>query len=255
MISKVIPTVIPKVIPRVIPQIIFDLETTGLPKKLSSGCYDWSTIKIVEIMCLNYDTNEECGTLINPECIIPEEVVKIHNIKNEDVKDSPTFKTFFPKIIDFIGQDAYLIAHNGDRFDKPLLLQEMENIGIKCPKNWKFIDTLKISRTLYPSLTHHTMDVFREKFGINMINSHRANKDTKDLSIIYNKFSEGKTGYEMYKMSKNFVYIKMPFGKHKKLNIKDVPIDYVQWMTREGIFHNDKDLLRSFVKCGLIKLE
>ena len=100
------------------PICFFDLETTGI---------SITKDRIVEISILKVypDGKEESKTwLINPEMIIPQEVIEIHGISNEDVKDKPTFKELAKEIYNLI-KDSDLGGFNSNRFDIPLLAEEM----------------------------------------------------------------------------------------------------------------------------------
>lgn len=99
------------------PIVFFDLEATGL---------NVTKDRIVEIgiIKINADGSEEkLVQLINPEITIPQEVVEIHGITNEKVSKEPTFKTFAPTLVEFIG-NADLAGYNSNKFDIPLLLEE-----------------------------------------------------------------------------------------------------------------------------------
>ena len=67
--------------------IAFDIETTGLHS---------SNDRIVEIGCVRFsETGEEISrfqSLINPQVIITDELIKIHGITNEMVADQPYFE-------------------------------------------------------------------------------------------------------------------------------------------------------------------
>lgn len=100
------------------PICFFDLETTGI---------SITKDRIVEISILKVfpDGKEESKTwLVNPEMVIPAEVVEIHGISNEDVADKPTFKTLAKEIYNLI-KDSDLGGFNSNRFDIPLLAEEM----------------------------------------------------------------------------------------------------------------------------------
>ena len=99
------------------PIVFFDLETTGL---------DIGSARIVEICMLKIHVSGKQETLtlrVNPEMPIPEESSNIHGIKDEDVKDEPTFKQLATKISEFLGS-ADLSGYNVLRFDLPLLAEE-----------------------------------------------------------------------------------------------------------------------------------
>ncbi|MCK9423138.1 MAG: 3'-5' exonuclease, partial [Bacteroidales bacterium] len=78
------------------PIAFLDLETTGI--KVASD-------RIVEICLLReqVDGTTHIKTLrINPEMPIPPEVIAIHGITDEDVKDCPTFKQVAPELAHFL---------------------------------------------------------------------------------------------------------------------------------------------------------
>lgn len=114
--------------------MFFDLETTGV---------NIATDKIVEIAILKVfpNGNKESKTwLVNPEIKIPQESIDIHGITNEKVASEPTFKELAPKINEMIA-DSDLAGFNSNRFDIPLLAEELMRAGIDFNmKNRKAID-------------------------------------------------------------------------------------------------------------------
>ena len=100
------------------PICFFDLETTGI---------NITKDRIVEISILKIfpNGNKESKTwLVNPMIPIPPETTAVHGITNEKVKDAPTFKQISKKIFEMI-KDSNLAGFNSDRFDIPLLAEEM----------------------------------------------------------------------------------------------------------------------------------
>ncbi|WP_350287622.1 3'-5' exonuclease [uncultured Croceitalea sp.] len=100
------------------PICFFDLETTGT---------NVSKDRIVEISILKIfpNGNKESRTwLVNPEMEIPPEVIAVHGISNEKVANEPTFKKLSKEIYTMI-RDSDLAGFNSDRFDIPLLAEEM----------------------------------------------------------------------------------------------------------------------------------
>ena len=68
---------------------------------------------------------------MNPECSIPSEATLIHGITDLDVQNEPSFKELSNDIYNFI-KNSDLAGYNSDRFDIPLLVEEMlraEDIG------------------------------------------------------------------------------------------------------------------------------
>ena len=116
------------------PIVFFDLETTGV---------NIGTDRIVEISILKIfpNGNKESKTwLVNPEVEIPKNASDIHGITNEKVVTEPTFKELAPKVSEMItGCD--LAGFNSNRFDIPLLAEELMRAGIDFDmKDRKAID-------------------------------------------------------------------------------------------------------------------
>ena len=105
------------------PLIVFDLETTGLDL-VKDRIIQMSYIKV------NTDGSEVRKNLyVNPGKTIPQEVVELTGISNEDVKDAPTFKELAPTLNqDFSGCD--FAGYNSNHFDVPMLAEEFLRAGI-----------------------------------------------------------------------------------------------------------------------------
>ena len=116
------------------PIVFFDLETTGV---------NIATDRIVEIAILKVfpNGNKESKTwLVNPEIEIPQGATDVHGITNEKVVTEPTFKKLAPAINKMI-EGCDLAGFNSNRFDIPLLAEELMRAGIDFDmKNRKAID-------------------------------------------------------------------------------------------------------------------
>jgi len=105
------------------PIIFFDLETTGV---------SIATDRVVEISILKIhpNGNKESKTwLVNPEMEIPASSTEIHKITNEKVANEPTFKELAPEIDKMIA-GCDLAGFNSNRFDIPLLAEELMRAGL-----------------------------------------------------------------------------------------------------------------------------
>jgi DNA polymerase-3 subunit epsilon len=152
------------------PIIFFDLETTGI---------NIASDRIVEISYLKVDLNgnESSKTLrLNPEMPIPEKVVAIHGISNEDVKDAPTFNEVAKSIArDFEGCD--LGGYNSVKFDIPLLAEEFLRAGVDIDlKRRKFVDVQVIFMKMEPRTLTAAYKFFANK---QLDNAHSAEADTR----------------------------------------------------------------------------
>jgi len=152
------------------PIIFFDLETTGI---------NIAADRIVEISYLKVDLNgnESSKTLrLNPEMPIPEKVVAIHGITNEDVKDAPTFNEVAKSLArDFEGCD--LGGYNSVKFDIPLLAEEFLRVGVDIDlKSRKFVDAQVIFMKMEPRTLTAAYKFFVNK---ELDNAHSAEADTR----------------------------------------------------------------------------
>ena len=167
------------------PICFFDLETTGV---------NITKDRIVEISILKISPkgNEESKTwLVNPEMTIPKEVIAIHGITNEDVQDKPTFNEVAKEIHNMI-KDSDLGGFNSNRFDIPLLAEEMLRAEVDFDmKNRVAVDV----QTIFHKMEQRTLSA-AYKFYCNqeLVGAHGAEADTKAtfevLKAQINKYEE-----------------------------------------------------------------
>src|SRR5690606_20766424 len=105
------------------PICFFDLETTGI-----DICKD----RIVEISIYKIfpnGTREMKTWLVNPTIPIPPQSTEVHGISDEKVANEPTFKEIAHQVYALI-RDSDLGGYNSDRFDIPLLAEELLRAGL-----------------------------------------------------------------------------------------------------------------------------
>jgi len=151
------------------PICFFDLETTG-----TNVVKD----RIVEIAILKIfpnGTKQSRTWLVNPEMTIPEEVVAVHGISNEKVANEPTFREVSKEIYSLI-KDSDLGGFNSDRFDIPLLAEEMLRTDVDFDmKNTVAVDV----QTIFHKMEKRTLAA-AYKFYCNkeLTDAHSAEADT-----------------------------------------------------------------------------
>jgi DNA polymerase-3 subunit epsilon len=151
------------------PLIFFDLETTGI---------NIASDRIIELSYLKVDLNggETSKTyLINPGIPIPPKVTAIHGIKDEDVKDSPTFNEIAKNLArEFEGCD--LAGYNSTKFDIPLLAEEFLRAGVDIDlKKRKFVDVQIIFMKMEPRTLSAAYKFYCDK---ELEGAHGARADT-----------------------------------------------------------------------------
>lgn len=161
-------------------EIVLDTETTGMDPAKGD--------RLVEIGCVelmnHLPTGNHYHVYINPERDIPAEATAIHGIKNEDVKDKPTFGEIVGDFVDFIG-DARLVIHNAD-FDCKFLNAELKMFGFPSLDQRRVLDTLRIAREKFPG-SPANLDALCRRFGIDNSSRtfHGALLDSQLLAEVY----------------------------------------------------------------------
>ena len=151
------------------PICFFDLETTGI---------EVAKDRIVEISILKVfpnGTQESKTWLVNPEMRIPDAVIAVHGITNEKVANEPTFSQLAPQIHNMI-KDSDLAGFNSDRFDIPLLVEELLRAGVDFDmKNRVSVDV----QTLFHKKEERTLSAALKFYcGKSLENAHSAEADT-----------------------------------------------------------------------------
>ncbi len=152
------------------PIVFFDLETTGV---------NISADRIVELSYLKVHPNglEETKTMkINPGMPIPPESTAVHGISDADVANAPLFKDVAKNVArDIEGCD--LAGFNSNRFDVPLLVEEMLRAGVDFDiSKRKFVDV----QVIFHKMEQRTLSA-AYKFYCNsdLDNAHSAEADTR----------------------------------------------------------------------------
>ena len=129
-------------------EIVLDTETTGFDPR--------SGHRMVEIGCIELENLTPTGrtfhTLINPDRIIEAEVVRVHGITNEKVRDAPKFAEIADDLHAFI-EDSPVIAHNAS-FDRNFVNFELELCGRGLVEDLRWIDTLQLAQKRFPGMAN-----------------------------------------------------------------------------------------------------
>ena len=166
-------------------EVCFDTETTGLDPDAGD--------RLVEIGCVELIDNKRTGKyfheIINPERDIPEEVVKIHGISNDKVKDKPTFKDIVDDLLEFIGNST-LVAHNAP-FDMKFLNSELVKLDRPKLEN-DVIDSLMLAKEKFPGQKNN-LDALCKRFNVDASKRvfHGALLDAELLADVYIELNGG----------------------------------------------------------------
>ncbi|OQB50830.1 MAG: DNA polymerase III PolC-type [bacterium ADurb.Bin157] len=157
--------------------VILDLETTGF-KPSESGVTEIAIISLK-------NGKEECfETLIDPETVIPDEIVALTGIDNNMVIGKPKFRDILPMVEDLF-KDSIFVSHNVP-FDWSFFdyhYKKSLQKSLKMPS----LCTLRLARK-FLSLKSNKLEEVAKYFQVPLIGAHRAMSDTKAVRGILNCF-------------------------------------------------------------------
>lgn len=216
--------------------ICIDCETTGL---------DAQQDRVIEVAVMCFDGGQvyaQMESLINPECEIPETSIAIHHITPEMVAGKPTIAQVLPEILEMIGQ--HIIVGHGVHFDIDILAVAAERHGIPCKlRHNPYLDTLRMAR-LYGESPINSLEHLRMHFNIPLEGAHRAMSDVIVNREVFKRLAKRyRTTEQLFDaLARPILMSNMPFGKHKGRPFKEIPLQYLQWMSNKDF---DQDLLFS----------
>jgi len=162
-------------------EIVFDTETTGFDPTTGDKLVEIGAVELIN----HVPTGKTYHQYINPEREVPEEVVKVHGLTTEYLKDFPIFADVAQEWIDFVGDDGILVAHNAP-FDMKFINYELQKAGF-AEYGWdRVIDTLEIAKNKFPG-QRNNLDALCKRFNVD--NSartfHGALLDAQLLAEVY----------------------------------------------------------------------
>jgi DNA polymerase III subunit alpha, Gram-positive type len=161
--------------------VVFDLETTGL------NPWKEDLLEIGAVKIENGQIIEQFQSLIRPDREISSEIEKLTGINFDLVKDAPGPEQVIKAFLEF-ASGAVLVAHNAE-FDVGFMkakLQALFNLKLQLV----YLDTLGLSRTLWPNLKSYRLNAVAKELGIELTGHHRAMADAQCTAAILRKALE-----------------------------------------------------------------
>ncbi len=161
--------------------LVLDLETTGLYAEQGDEIIEIGALRIQGL-----EITEEFQSLVKPSKPIPEASSAIHGIRDRDVKNAQSIREVLPEFYSFSGKSTW-VAQNA-RFDLSFLLRDFQFCGLP-PIQSLVIDTIGISKMLFPYETSHNLDVMMARLGISKTGSrHRSLDDCRYTAQVLIEF-------------------------------------------------------------------
>ncbi|MEN9926590.1 DNA polymerase III subunit epsilon [Novosphingobium sp. NPDC080210] len=169
-------------------EIIFDTETTGLDPK--------SGDRLVEIGCIEMVNRVPTGATFhcyfNPDRDMPAEAERVHGISAAFLADKPRFHEKAAEFLEFIGEEAMLVAHNAG-FDFGFVNSELEMCGLPPLSRDRMVDTVAMARMRHPG-AKNSLDALCTRYGIDRSHrtKHGALLDAELLAQVYVELTGGR---------------------------------------------------------------
>lgn len=155
--------------------VVFDLETTGLSAEKNF------IIEIGAVKIVNGEVTDSFSTFVEPPVPIPQKITELTSITDAMVKGAPKEEKAVSDFMAFC-EGSVLVAHNA-LFDTGFIRASLARRGQSFP--YCFIDTVALSRKLYPELKSHRLNSLAKHLKVKLDHHHRAVDDALATAHIF----------------------------------------------------------------------
>lgn len=158
--------------------VCIDLETTGLNPK---------TDKIIEIGVVKVEEDQvtkEWETLVNPGRTLPERIIELTGIRDEELAGAPGIGEVLPGLLEMT--EGFALLGHSVLFDYSFVKKAAVNLRLSFEREG--IDTLKIARKYLPELESRSLPALCRHYGIGH-SAHRALQDAEATVELYRKLA------------------------------------------------------------------
>lgn len=220
---------------------VIDTETTGFDLVYNS------IIEVAAVRVRGGEVQEKYTSLIKPPkhyylsadgeesesyFYVDEHITKLTGITNEMFEGAPEASEVLPEFVNFIGDDI-LVAHNAN-FDINFLYETMCKV-IGQPLKNDFIDTMRLSRKLFPASEHHRSCDLAKNCGVPYENAHRALNDSMIACACFEKMRE--IVASNYESQEIFTKLFKHKGGCKKLDSSSIVTDNADFDEDHPFYH------------------
>jgi DNA polymerase-3 subunit epsilon len=170
--------------------VLFDTETTGIDPLLGHRVIEIAAVELRNEL----PTGRHFHALIDPERDVPADATRIHGICTSDLRGKPRFAEIADALLEFLGEDDPLVAHNAT-FDFAFLDHELRLAGRPPLDPSRMVDTLALARARFPGLPN-SLDSLCRRYEIDLSErtTHNALLDCRLLAQVYLELVGGRQG-------------------------------------------------------------
>lgn len=157
--------------------VCIDIETTGLEY------WYYDIIELSAARVRNGIVTESFSELVKIPYKLPEFITELTGITDEMLSGGAPLSNVLPRFLAFCG-DQILVGHNVC-FDVKFIAYNAAQLGLSFMND--YIDTLRISRKLFPDKDHHRLFEVAKYCGVSQKQQHRAEADVMTTVACYEK--------------------------------------------------------------------
>jgi DNA polymerase III epsilon subunit family exonuclease len=159
--------------------VAFDFETTDND---SATC---DVVDIGAVRVVNGAVVGEFQSLVRPSRPVSPRATEVHGYTDADLAGAADFAAVWPAFRAFVG-DRVLIAHNGQKFDLPVLRRLAA--GLPGVDDLRCFDTLPLARALVDGGAK--LETLADRFGVAKGRAHHALDDARTLVGVYERLTD-----------------------------------------------------------------
>ncbi|XP_053390105.1 uncharacterized protein LOC128553026 [Mercenaria mercenaria] len=193
--------------------------------------------QITQIAAVELQSGEQFNTYVKPTVPISMAATTVTGISfyNEEMTvngtkvQSVSIKTAMDEFVNWISKfkSVCLVAHNGRRFDFPILVSTLKNIGAQDKlSECAFIDSMSVFRKLYPNTSLKQVDLVSSLLG-ETYDAHNAMGDVVALGKLIKFVNLSSNDLMAHSFTQSAIANNMAFNKSKTLNLPSLnPLIY-----------------------------
>ncbi|MGB8389215.1 DEDD exonuclease domain-containing protein, partial [Mycobacterium sp.] len=204
--------------------VVVDLETTGGRTRSTDGTPPDAVTEIGAVKVRGGVVLGEFATLVDPQCSIPPQIVRLTGITTAMVCDAPTIDAVLPMFLEFAGS-AVLVAHNAG-FDIGFLRAAAQRCEIPWPRP-RVLCTVRLARRVLsreeaPSVR---LAALARLFAAAVQPTHRALDDARATVDVLHALIErvGNQGVHTYADLRSYLPDVTPAQRGKRVLAEGLP--------------------------------